>query len=98
MNDVYKALSNPVRREILACLRHGPLSAGALADRFDLAKPTLSGHFTVLKQANLIEAERDGTSIVYHLKLSVLEEALSGAMDLFGIGAKSGETKIETSS
>ncbi|WP_394690544.1 metalloregulator ArsR/SmtB family transcription factor [Hoeflea sp.] len=98
MNDIYKALSHPVRREILARLRQGPQTAGLLAEQFDLAKPTLSGHFSVLKQANLIEAERDGTSIVYHLKLSVLEEALSGAMDLFGIGAGSGERKIETQS
>lgn len=96
MSDVYKALSHPVRRDILARLRHGPQTAGVLADQFDLAKPTLSGHFSVLKEAGLIEAEREGTSIVYHLKLSVLEEALSGAMDLFGIGAKSGEKTIET--
>ena len=98
MNDVYKALGHPVRREILARLRHGPQTAGALAERFDLSKPTLSGHFSVLKDANLIEAERDGTSIVYHLKLSVLEEALSSAMDLFGIGVKTGEAGIETNS
>ena len=96
MSDVYKALSHPVRRDILARLRHGPQTAGVLAEQFDLAKPTLSGHFSVLREAGLIEAEREGTSIVYHLKLSVLEEALSGAMDLFGIGAKAGEKKIET--
>lgn len=98
MNDVYKALSHPVRRDILAQLRRSSQTAGALAEQFDLSKPTLSGHFTVLKEAGLIEAERDGTSIIYHLQLSVLEDALSSAMDLFGIGEAQKGKKIETPS
>lgn len=97
MNDVYKALSNPVRRAVIARLRQGPQSAGELAGLFELSKPTLSGHFAVLKEAGLIEAERDGTTIIYHLKLSVLEEALTGAMELFGIGTEAERQKIEKS-
>lgn len=88
MELVFKALSHPVRRAILAYLREGPMTAGELANRFDLAKPTLSGHFAVLREADLVAAERSGTTITYHLKLSVLEDALSGAMDLFGVGKK----------
>ena len=62
MSDVFNALAHPVRREILKLLRDGPLSAGQLAEQFNLSKPTLSGHFTVLKNAGLITAERRGTT------------------------------------
>ena len=65
MHDAFDALAHPVRREILKLLRTRPMSAGALADRFDLAKPTLSGHFATLKNADLIRAERRGTTIIY---------------------------------
>lgn len=93
--DIYQALANPVRREILALLREGPKSAGELSDAFDLSKPTLSGHFSVLKEAGLIAAERDGAKIIYHLNLSVVEEALSGLMDIFRIGQPSGKPERE---
>jgi ArsR family transcriptional regulator len=88
MNDVFDALASPVRREILRLLRGGAMSAGDLAARFDLAKPTLSGHFTVLRSADLISAERKGTTIIYRLNMSVLEEALAAMMSLAGKGRK----------
>ena len=78
--DVFAALSNPVRRDILALLRDGDKSAGEIAEHFALTKPTLSGHFTALKEAGLILAERRGTQIIYSLNLSLLEEALFGLM------------------
>jgi len=53
----------------------------------DLAKPTLSGHFRVLKQAGLIQGDRNGTSITYHLNVSLLEEALGALLDLLGVTA-----------
>ena len=53
MNGVYKALSDPTRRRILELLRRRDMTAGELADHFDLAKPTLSGHFAVLKEAGV---------------------------------------------
>ena len=84
MSDVFDALAHPVRRQILKLLRRRPMSAGELADKFDLAKPTLSGHFNVLKQADLISSERNGTSIIYRLNLSVLEEATVLLMDIAG--------------
>ena len=82
MNAVFQALSDPTRRRILELLKRGDLSAGELAERFELAKSTLSGHFNVLKHAGLIMAERRGTTIVYSLNLSALEEALAAAMEL----------------
>jgi len=61
MSDVFDALAHPVRRKILKLLRKRAMSAGELADGFDLAKPTLSGHFAVLKAADLVTTERRGT-------------------------------------
>ena len=77
INDVFEALSHPVRREILTILKKRPMSAGELASHFDLSKPTLSVHFAKLKDADLVAVERNGTSLIYHLNLSILEEALS---------------------
>ncbi len=88
MSDVFDALAHPVRRKILSLLRKRPLSAGEIAERFDLAKPTLSGHFAVLKAADLVTTERQGTSIIYHLNMSVLEEALAALMDIAGTRRK----------
>ena len=78
INAVFDALSHPARRKILALLRTGPLSAGELAAHFDIAKPTLSVHFAKLREAELVTVERRGTSLIYHLNLSILEEAMSG--------------------
>ena len=86
MSDVYKALSHPVRRKIIALLRERARSAGEVADAFNLSKPTLSGHFNVLKAAGLITDERKGTTLIYRVNVSVLEDAIAGLMDLFKIG------------
>lgn len=82
MNEVFRALGDPTRREILRLLRTGDMTAGELADRFPLAKSTLSGHFNVLRQARLIVAEKRGTMIRYSLNLSVFEEAMASVLDL----------------
>ena len=94
MSQVFKALSDPTRRRVLHLLRKGPMSAGDLSDRFDVSKPTMSAHFAVLREADLVHAEKVGKSVIYHLKLSVLEEALLGFVHSFGVGveAPDGET------
>ncbi|MBB6097108.1 DNA-binding transcriptional ArsR family regulator [Deinobacterium chartae] len=84
MNEVFKALSDPTRREILRALRAGERSAGELAEMFPLTKSTLSGHFAVLKAADLVVTEKRGTSVIYRLNTSVFEEVLSSLFDLFG--------------
>ena len=86
MNGVYKALSDPTRRRILELLRRRDMTAGELADHFDLAKPTLSGHFAVLKEADLIQVDKVATTITYRLNVSVLEEALLALMTSFKLG------------
>jgi DNA-binding transcriptional ArsR family regulator len=88
INDVFQALSDPTRREILRILRKRDMTAGDLAERFPLAKSTLSGHFLVLRHAGLIVAEKRGTSIVYSLNVSAVEEAVSGVMETLGVGRK----------
>ena len=88
IDDVFRALSDPTRREIQRLLRARDMTAGEIAERFPLAKSTLSGHFNVLKHAGLILSERTGTSIVYSLNLAAYEEALAGVMSLLGVGRK----------
>jgi DNA-binding transcriptional ArsR family regulator len=66
-------------------LQAGPIGAGELAEMFDVSKPTMSAHFAVLLGAGLIEADKQGRTITYHLKLSVLEDALLGFAQAFGL-------------
>ena len=68
------------------------MSAGDLAAHFDLAKPTLSGHFAVLKAADLVTTERKGTTILYRLNMSVLDEALAALMSIAGAKPPGGES------
>ena len=98
MSQVFKALSDPTRRRVLQLLQSGPMSAGELSDRFDVSKPTMSAHFSVLKEADLIHAEKVGKSIIYHLKLSVLEEALLGFVQSFGGAAEAAPAQSEIKS
>jgi len=84
VNRVFKALSDPTRRRVLQLLRKRPLSAGELSDHFAVSKPTMSAHFSVLQNAGLIEAEKNGRTIVYRLKMSVLEETLLGFAQTVG--------------
>ena len=85
MSSVFKAIADPTRREVLALLRERPMTAGELADRFQHSKPTMSAHFTVLREAGLIDATRHGKSIVYRLRMSVLEEALMELAQAVGL-------------
>jgi DNA-binding transcriptional ArsR family regulator len=85
-NRVYEALAHPTRRRVIALLRRSDLPAGELADALDIAKPTLSGHLAVLREAGLVSGDRAGNSIIYSLNVSLLEEALTGLLDLFSVG------------
>jgi len=76
MNRVFKALSHPARREIVAMLQKGPKSSGEIAAAFDMAWPSVTGHLSALKEANLVDTERDGNSVRYRLNISAAEEAV----------------------
>ena len=95
INKAYKALAHPIRRDILKRLRAGPLHAGAFAEIYDISKPSLSSHFTILKEAGLISPERDGNYIYYRLNATVADEVLAGIMDLLGTGEpETGQIKV----
>jgi ArsR family transcriptional regulator len=83
MNDAFRALADPTRREILRLLRRGELSAGDLADHFGISKPSMSHHFAVLKQADLVAGRRAGQQIYYALNTTVVEDLLAAVWDLF---------------
>ena len=76
MNDVFKALSDPTRREILELLRSGPRTSGEIADKFSTSWATISRHLSVLKDADLILAERDGQHVVYELNTTVFQDVV----------------------
>jgi len=83
INIFIQAISHPIRRDVLKRLRLGPLTAGDLAASYDVSKPTMSEHFKTLKESGLIRGERDGNHIVYHLNITVAEEAVSLIVDMF---------------
>jgi ArsR family transcriptional regulator, repressor of sdpIR and other operons len=90
-NKAFKALADPTRREILSLLRRGEMTAGDLAERFDMTKPTMSHHFSVLKEADLLSSRRDGQTIWYSLNTTVVQDLMAWAMDLIrghGEGAR----------
>ena len=76
MNALFKALNDPTRREILELLKNGEMTAGDIADKFNMTKPSISHHLDLLKQAGLVEAEKDGQFIYYSLNVSVIDEIL----------------------
>ena len=81
-NSAFKAIADPARREILRLLRAGEMTAGDLAARFDMSKPTMSHHFAVLADADLITRRRDGQTIWYGLNTTVLQDVLAWMLDL----------------
>jgi DNA-binding transcriptional ArsR family regulator len=83
-NKAFKALADPTRRQILGLLRHGEMKAGDLWERFDMTKPSMSHHFSVLKDAGLITSRRDGQQIWYGLNTTVVQDLMAWAMDLIG--------------
>lgn len=91
-NKAFKALADPTRREILNLLRRGEMTAGDLAERFDMTKPTMSHHFAVLKEADLLTSRRDGQQIWYGLNTTVVQDLLAWGMDL--IRGQGGRTNI----
>ncbi|MVP00513.1 autorepressor SdpR family transcription factor [Paenibacillus lutrae] len=81
VNDTFKALSDPTRRQILKLLKAGDLSAGEIADHFQMSKPSISHHLNVMKQAKLVLDERKGQSIIYSLNTTVIQDTLGWLME-----------------
>ena len=92
-NEAFKALADPTRREILGLLRQGEMTAGALAEKFDMTKPSMSHHFTVLKEADLIISRREGQQIWYGLNTTVVQDLMAWAIDLLHDDKKKGQKR-----
>ena len=84
LHHTLKALSDPIRREILNLLKTGRMSAGEIAEHFPVTDASISRHLSVLKEADLIRDTREGKFIYYELNASVLEEILLWVRDLKG--------------
>lgn len=82
LNATFKAIADPTRREILRLLRREEMTAGDVASRFDMSKPSMSHHFAVLRDAGLVTSRRDGQTIWYALNTTVLEDVLSWTVAL----------------
>jgi DNA-binding transcriptional ArsR family regulator len=84
IQDTLKAIADPTRRTILNLLKKSCLSAGEIAEHFDMSLPAVSKHLSVLKDADLIRDRREGKYIIYELNATVLDEALLWLKDLRG--------------
>ena len=82
-DEAFRALSDPTRRAILRLLREGAMSAGDIARHFKTSAPAMSHHLTVLKQSDLVDAIRNGQSIVYSLNTSAMQDVLTYFLDTF---------------
>ena len=91
--EVFKAMADPTRRAILKRLQSGALSAGEIGEAFDITPASLSHHFNVLKQADLVRTERRGQYIVYSLNSTVFEDLARMLMDLFPSKGSAGGKK-----
>ena len=93
VQEVFKAIADPSRRKILKMLKTGSLSAGELAEGFQMTKGSLSHHFNVLKAADLVRCERRGQQIVYSLNTTVFEDLAANLLELFKVERKNGGRK-----
>lgn len=84
MNDVWNALADPTRRQILTLLKKSDLNAGEIAEQFNMTKPSISHHLNILKQAGLVTSQKSGQNVIYSLNISVFEEILQLVSDLAG--------------
>jgi ArsR family transcriptional regulator len=84
INLAFKAIADPTRREILRMLRKEEMTAGDLAERFDMTRSSMSHHFAVLKAADLVTSRREGQTIWYALNTRVVEDVMAWAADLLG--------------
>lgn len=92
INNALKVLADPTRQKIVRLLRqNGELTAGEVADHFTTTKPTISHHFSVLKEADLISARRDGQQIYYSLNTTAVEDLLALVLALFSPQRGNGE-------
>lgn len=84
MNEAWNALSDPTRRKILTMLRKSDLNAGEIASQFEMSKPSISHHLSILKQADLVTTKKVGQNMIYSINTSVLEDILNWFSGMIG--------------
>ncbi|NLK35493.1 MAG: winged helix-turn-helix transcriptional regulator [Gracilibacteraceae bacterium] len=84
LNMPFKALSDPTRRKIIQMLKEKDMTAGEIADNFSMAKPSISHHLSILKQAQLVIDERKGQNIYYSLNTTVFQEVVNWFFNIKG--------------
>ena len=82
MNQLFKALNDPIRRAILKHLREGDLTAGEIADKFSISKPSISHHLELLRLAGLVTSEKQGQFVTYSINTTVLDEIMEWIINL----------------
>ncbi|QGQ99303.1 ArsR family transcriptional regulator [Paenibacillus psychroresistens] len=95
MNIAFKALSDPTRRKIIRLLHERDLTAGEIADQFNMTKPSISHHLNLLKSAKLVLDERDGQHIIYSLNTTVVQEVMGWFLEMFADKETGGVNKDE---
>ena len=83
MSKAFKALSDKTRREILKLLNNRDMSAGDIAEHFDMSKPSISKHLDILREAELVSSEKKGQFIIYSINTSVIQEVLGNFLEIF---------------
>lgn len=91
MSKVFKAISDGTRREILSLLSKGDMTAGEIADQFNMSKPSISKHLDILRESELVTSEKKGQFVIYSINTTVLQQALGGFLNLINSGGKSNE-------
>ena len=86
IQNTLRALADPTRRKILELLKKKDMNAGEIAEEFNMTKPSISNHLSILKQADLVEAEKQGQNVIYSLKTSVLEDIMNMISNLTNRG------------
>lgn len=86
MNNVFKAISDPTRRKILDLLKGGDMTAGDIAEHFNISKPSISHHLNILKQAEVISDHRKGQFIYYSLNTTVLQDSINWMLNFINKG------------
>ena len=91
MKDIWGAMSDPTRREILSLLQKQEMTAGEIADRFEISNATISHHLKILREAELVTAEKANQTITYSINMTVFQEFLAGIAAVFGKGGNDNE-------
>ena len=91
MKDVWNAMADPTRRQILTMLQNRDMTAGEVSEKFDISAATISHHLKILREAGLVTSEKEKQTITYRLNITVFQDFLKGIADVFGMKGENHE-------